>query len=106
MHDIAAMRGASDGELIVSKPEGVCGAALDERDRLDRLDGRARINRTLDIAEREQEMSVRVGDSDCPSVAALDDRPARHTRPARARTDLSTARRKKRSCRPHRVPTR
>ena len=75
---VAAMRGAGDGELGLTETERVGGAALDQRNGLQGLDGGARKYRTRHIAERQQEMSISVGDGDGAAMAALDQAPARH----------------------------
>ena len=49
---LAVVRGAGDRELLVVEAEPVGGAALDQRHRLQHLDGRARKDRPLDVAER------------------------------------------------------
>jgi hypothetical protein len=77
MNGIAAVRGASHGKLVLAKPEGIGGPALNERNGLQRLDGRAGEDRAPDIAKREQQMPLRIGDGDGARMAALDERTSR-----------------------------
>jgi hypothetical protein len=65
------MRSASDGELRLPKAEGLGGAAFDQRDGLQGLDGRARIDRAFDVTEPKQNAPVSIGDGDGAAVAAL-----------------------------------
>ena len=76
MHTIAAMGGAGDRKLLIAEPERIGRPALDQRNGLQRLDRRAREHRALDIAEREHEPAVRVGDRDRAGMAALDEGPS------------------------------
>ena len=61
---LAAMRGASDGELLVAEAKGVGGAALNQRQRLHGLDRGARIDRALDVADAKQHAPIGIGDGD------------------------------------------
>ena len=78
MHTVAAMRGAGDRELVIAEPKRVGGAALDQRNGLQRLDRGAREHRSLDIAERKQEPPISIGNGDSAGMAALDERPSDH----------------------------
>ena len=75
---LAAMRGASDGELLVAEAKGVGGAALNQRQRLHGLDGGARIDRALDVADAKQHAPIVIGDGDGAAVAALHQASAHH----------------------------
>ena len=75
---LAAMRGASDGELLVAEAKGVGGAALDQRQGLHGLDGGTRIDRALDVADAKQHAPIGIGDGDGAAVAALHQASARH----------------------------
>jgi hypothetical protein len=78
MNAIAAMRGAGDGKLLVAKPERIGGAALDQRNGLQSFDGGARKYRAFDLAKRQHATASRVGNSDRPGVAALDELSPHH----------------------------
>ena len=78
MHIIAAMRGAGDRQLLIAEPKRVGRPALDQRHGLQRLHRRAREHRSLDIAEREHEAPLSVGNGDRAGMAALDDGPSDH----------------------------
>ena len=60
MRGLAGMRGAGERKLLIAEAEAIRRPALDQRQRLDRLDRRARENRPLDVAEREHDAAVRV----------------------------------------------
>ncbi len=68
---LAAVRGAGERELRLAQPEGVGGAGFDQGQRLQHLDGRARVDRVLDIATRPSEPARRIGDGDSAAMAAL-----------------------------------
>ena len=78
MQIIAAMGGAGDRKLLIAEPERIGRPALDQRHGLQRLDRRAREHRPLDIAEREHEAAMSVGNGDRAGVAALDEGPSDH----------------------------
>ena len=69
---------ARDRELRLAERERIRGTALDERHRLQRLDGRARKDGTLDIAEREYHASLGIRDGDRAAMNALDQRTTHH----------------------------
>ena len=54
-----------------SRPSAVGGAALDQRQRLQHLDGRAREDRPLDVAERGDDRAVGIDDGDRAAVHRL-----------------------------------
>ena len=58
----AGMRGAGERDLGLAELQRVGGAALDQRQRLQRLDGGARKDRLVDFAERERDRAVGVDD--------------------------------------------
>ena len=58
----ARMRCAGKRNLLVAEPQAVSGAAFDERESLQRLDGRARIDRPRCVAERHHNAAVRIDD--------------------------------------------
>jgi hypothetical protein len=61
---LAVVRRAGDRELLVVEVEAIGGAAFDQRDRLQQLDGGARKDRAIDVAERDQALAVGVEDGD------------------------------------------
>ena len=61
---LAVVRRAGDRELLVVELEALRGAALDQRNRLQHLDRRARKDQPLDVAERDDPMAVGVDDDD------------------------------------------
>ena len=62
MHAVAAMRSARDRKLGLAKPERIGGAALDQQNGLERFHRGAREDGTLDVANRECELTGRIGD--------------------------------------------
>src|SRR5262245_53865095 len=78
MHRLAAVRAAGDGEFAVVKPIGVGGAALDQWNGLQQLHRRARKYRPLDIAERDNNASVRIRDREGAAMHALDQTSSSH----------------------------
>jgi hypothetical protein len=70
MPGLARMGRAGQGQLLAREP--VRRAALDQRQRLYRLDGGARKHRPLDIAEREQDAPVGVANHARPAMEGLD----------------------------------
>jgi hypothetical protein len=74
---LAIVRGASDCELVVAETELVGGAALDQRQGLQHLDGRARKDGPLDIAERGDHPAIGVEYGDRAAMRRFA-RPAAH----------------------------
>ena len=68
---LAVVRCAGDRELLVVEAQAVGGAALDQRDRLQQLDGRARKDRAIDVAERDQPLAVGVEHGDGAAMRRL-----------------------------------
>jgi hypothetical protein len=66
---LAVVRRAGDRQLLVVEAEPVGGAALDQRDRLQHLDRRARKDRPIDVAERDQPLAVGVETAIAPRCA-------------------------------------
>ena len=61
-----------------AEAEAIGRAGLDQRQRLQRLHRRARIDRPVDVAQAQRQRPRRRGDRDGAAVPALDQRPARH----------------------------
>lgn len=68
---LAAVGRLGQGQFTVTVAEGVGGAAFDQRQRLDRLDGGAGINRLVDIACRAYAPAVGIENGDCAAMAAF-----------------------------------
>ena len=66
---LAVVRGAGDRELVVVEAEAVGRAAGDERERLQDLDGRARKDRPIDVAERDQPLPSASSTATAPRCA-------------------------------------
>ena len=77
MHRLAGMRGAGERDLRAAQAITIRRAALDERQRLQRLDGGARKHWRFDIAKRQHGSAVRIADGDRAAMDALDPRAAR-----------------------------
>ncbi len=73
MDAVAAMGRAGDRKLLGVEIEHIGRAALHQRQRLQDLHGRARIDGSRHIAEREQALALRIGDGDGATVTALDE---------------------------------
>ena len=78
MRRLAAVRRAGERELLVAEAVAVGAARLDQHQRLQRLDGRARKDRRRDVAERQHGRAVGVDHRHGAAVAALDQVAARH----------------------------
>ena len=72
MAGLAAMRRAGKRQFLLAQAVAVRGAGFDQRQRLQRLDGRARKDRPLDVAERQHGSPVGIDDRDGAAVAAFD----------------------------------
>jgi len=68
----AAVGGAGQGQLGVGDGEPLGGAGFDQRQRLQRLDRRTRIDRALDVPPGGDDSPVRADDGGCGAVAAFD----------------------------------
>ena len=66
------MRGAAQRDRLPAQPEPIRGAALDQRQRLQGLDRRARKHRPGHVAEREDHTLVGVDDRPRPAMKRLD----------------------------------
>ena len=73
---LARMRGAAQRDRLPAQPKPIRGAALDQRQRLQRLDRRARKYRPGHVAEREDHTPVGVDDRPRPAMKRLDARAA------------------------------
>ena len=71
MRRLAAVARTRERKLRVAEPVAIRGAALDQRQRLQRLHGGARIDRLPGVAERQYGRAVGVDHHDGPAVAAL-----------------------------------
>jgi hypothetical protein len=65
------VRGAGHGELLVVEAELVGGTALDQRQRLQDLDRRAREDRPVDVAQRRHDGAFGIDDGDRAAVHRL-----------------------------------
>ncbi len=63
---LAGMRGTGQRQFRMAEAIAVGGSALDQRQGLQRLDGRARIDRLLDVADREDDAACRVANHRAP----------------------------------------
>ncbi len=70
------MRGAGQRQLLRAEAVAIGSAAFDQRQRLQRLHRRARIDRPLDVAERQHAAAVGVDHRDRAGVPAFDQRAA------------------------------
>ena len=64
MAGLAAVRRAGERQFLVAEAEAVGRARFDQRQRLQRLDGRARKDRPLDVAERQHRAAVGIDHRD------------------------------------------
>src|SRR6185437_14306076 len=71
------MRRAAERNLLVAEPKAVRGAARDKRQSLERLDGRARINRPIDVAEGHHHPALRIDDRAGSAMGGFDKAAAR-----------------------------
>ena len=76
MAGLAAVRGAGQRQFLQAEAVAVGGAAFDQRQRLQRLDRRARKDRPLDVAQRQHARAVGVDHRDRAGMPALDQRAA------------------------------
>ena len=67
------VRGTGEGKFQFCKPERLRGAALDDRDGLERFSGGAEITQLIDIACRGNEISFDVDDRSNAPMDAFDD---------------------------------
>ena len=72
MRLLAGMGGDRERDLGGSQAVAVRGAALQQRQRLEGLDRRARESRALDIAEREHDGPVRIDDDSRAAMTRFD----------------------------------
>src|SRR5918994_602507 len=72
----AVVGGAGDGELLTRQPHRLGGSGEDERQRLEGLGRGARVDVALRVADRFDNVPLRVADGDAPAVDALDQRTA------------------------------
>ena len=68
----AGVRGAGKRDLVVAEAEAIGGAAFDERQGLQGLDGGARINRPLGVAERQNHPAVGIDDRARAAMGGFD----------------------------------
>ena len=66
------VRRAAERNLLVAETQAVRGAACDERQGLQRLDGGARINRLLGVAKGHHHPAVRIDDRAGPAMGGFD----------------------------------
>ena len=71
------VRRAGERNLLVAETQAVRGAACDERQGLQRLDGGARINRSIGVAKGDQHAAVRIDDRARPAMGGFDEVPPR-----------------------------
>jgi hypothetical protein len=72
MAGLARVRGAGERQLRRSEAIAVGGAAFDQRQRLQRLDRRARIDRALDVALRQHAATVGIDHRHRAAMPAFD----------------------------------
>lgn len=73
MARLTAMRCTGERQLMIGEPISIGGAGLDQPQRLQRLDGRTRKHRTIDIAAHECSGAIGIHDCDRAAVPAFDD---------------------------------
>ena len=78
MTRLAAVRRAGERQLVIGKPIAIGGAGLDQPQRLQRLDGRARKHWAIDIAAREYSSAIGIHDRNRTAMAAFDDGAAQY----------------------------
>ncbi len=78
MRRFPAMAGAGERQFLVAEAEPVGRPAFEQHQRLDRLHGRARIDRLPHIAERHNRRAIGIDDRHGTAVPALHLRPAHH----------------------------
>ena len=71
VHGLAGVGGAGKRQFLVADACGVGGAGLDHRQRLEGLEGRARIHRNTDRTHRLAQAAAGVANGDGAPVAAL-----------------------------------
>ena len=71
MHGLSVVGGAGERQLAVAEAEGISGPAFNQRQRLDRLHGRAREDRAPDISDLEHGATVRVVNGHGAAVPAF-----------------------------------
>ncbi len=76
--DLPVVGGTGQRQLLVAQLVGVERARLDQRDRLDRLDGGARVDRRLDVAPLGQHTPVGIDDAGAPAMDGFHHAAARH----------------------------
>jgi hypothetical protein len=76
MAGLARMRGAGQGQFLRAEAEAVGSAAFDQRQRLYRLDRRARKGRPRNVAQRQHRPAIGVGDRHRPAMPAFHQRAA------------------------------
>ncbi len=76
MIGLAGMRGAGQRQLLGAKAVEVSSTAFHQRERLQRLHRRARIDRGLDVAKRQHWPAAGIDHGDGAGVPAFDQRPA------------------------------
>jgi hypothetical protein len=69
---LATMRSTSDGQFFRAQPISLGRTRLDHYQGLQGLDRRTRIDRPLDIAERDNGLAVRIYDRNRAAMAAFD----------------------------------
>ena len=78
MHRLAAMRTASHRELGLVQTVRIRSTALDQRNGLQELNRRARIDGRIDVSERELDLAIFIRDGDRAAMAAFDKATANH----------------------------
>jgi hypothetical protein len=63
---------------MIGKPISIGSAGLDQPQRLQRLDGRTRKHRAIDIAAHERSSTISIHDRDRAAMAAFDDGTAQY----------------------------
>lgn len=73
MWRLTGMRGAGQRQLPITEAVGIGSAALDQRQRLDRLDRRTREHRLCRVADLPDGLAVGVEDGNSAAMGALDE---------------------------------
>ena len=78
MRRLAAVGRAGERNLLIAEPVALRRAAFDERQRLQGLHRRARIDRPRHVTKRQHGRAIGIRDGDGPAMAAFDEPPAHH----------------------------
>ncbi len=88
---LAGMRAGEDGDLVGRQLEGLDAACLEQRDRTERLDGRAQRDEPIGVAQDPDEAAGRIGLDDVAAMDALLDPVPQQADQDRRRLSLARA---------------